>query len=81
MAPGVHGFEKQYEGKIDFLYLHVGEPRNADAKRALGFTSTPHFFLLRADGTPVEVMQGVVRGDSLRGALERLLDDAPGGSR
>lgn len=79
MAPVVHGLEEQYEGRTDFLYLHVGEARNAEAKERLGFGSTPHFFFLRADGTTAEVMQGVVPADSVRGALERLL--APARSR
>lgn len=81
MAPVVHGLERQYEGRIDFLYLHVGEPRNVAAKQRLGFTSTPHFFFVRADGTTAEAMQGVVPADSVRGALERLLATPAAGAR
>ena len=73
MAPVVHGLEEQYRNRIDFLYLHVEEPRNADAKRKLGFTSTPHFFFLSPDGTTVQIMQGVVPADSVRRALDQLL--------
>ena len=77
MAPVVHGLEQEYEGRIDFLYLNVAEARNDSAKRALGFTSTPHFFFRRADGSTAKVMQGVVPGDSVRRALEALLISAP----
>jgi thioredoxin-like negative regulator of GroEL len=73
MAPVVHGLEQQYNRRIDFLYLNVADPRNADAKRALGFKSTPHFFFLRADGSPTRAMQGVLPADSVRGALDALL--------
>lgn len=73
MAPVVHGLAKQYEGRVDFLYLDIADPRNADAAKRLGFKSTPHFFFLRADGTPVTEVRGVVPRDSLTGALERLL--------
>ena len=38
----------------------------------LGFVATPHFFLLKADGTPVAQMRGVVPRDSLARALDRL---------
>jgi hypothetical protein len=62
-----------YRDRVDFLYLHVAKPQNQEAKRGLGFTSTPHFFFLRADGSTVDMMQGVVPGDSVRQALERLL--------
>ncbi|MGH7663576.1 MAG: hypothetical protein ACRENI_04670 [Gemmatimonadaceae bacterium] len=76
MAPVVHGLEQQYTGRVDFLYLNVAEARNDSAKRALGFRATPHFFFLRADGSPVSVMQGIVPADSLRRALDSLLVDS-----
>jgi thioredoxin-related protein len=50
--------------------MNVADARNADAKRSLGFVSTPHFFFLRADGSAVQEMQGVLPADSLRGALD-----------
>lgn len=73
MAPVVHGLEQEYQGRIDLFYLNVAEARNDSAKRALGFTSTRHFFFRRANGSTVKVMQGVVPGDSVRRALEALL--------
>ena len=73
MAPVVHGLEKQYEGKIDFLYLNIAEARNDSAKRAFGFRSTPHFFFVSAVGAVQDSMQGVVPADSVRAALDRLI--------
>jgi thioredoxin-like negative regulator of GroEL len=73
MAPVVHGLEQQYKGRVDFLYLNVADSNNAAAKRALGFTSTPHFFFLRADGAPTDALRGVVPADSVRVSLDRLL--------
>ena len=73
MAPVVHGFEKDYEGRIDFLYLNISETRNESAKRALGFRATPHFFLLSGNGVVRDSMQGVVPADSLRSALDALI--------
>jgi len=32
MEPVVHGLERQYEGRVDFLYLNVAEARNDSAK-------------------------------------------------
>ena len=77
MAPVVHGLERQYRGRVEFLHLDVSDPRNAGAKERLGFDATPHFVLLRADGSPVETMQGVVLRDSLARALDRLLAAGP----
>jgi thioredoxin-like negative regulator of GroEL len=76
MAPVVHGLEKQYEGRVDFLYLNIAEARNDSAKRAFGFRSTPHFFFVNAVGAVQDSMRGVVPAGSVRGALDRLLGAA-----
>ena len=73
MAPVVHGLEKQYEGRVDFLYLNIADARNDSAKRAFGFRSTPHFFFVDATGAVRDSMQGVVPADSVRAALNRLI--------
>lgn len=70
--PIVHGLEKQFKGRIDFLYLHVGELRTRDVKARLGFKSTPHIVLLRADGTKVREFSGVVEESVLVQALDDL---------
>lgn len=80
MAPVVHGLEKQYAGRIDFLYLNIALPRNDRAKQALGFRATPHFFLVNATGVTQATMQGVVPEDSLRSALDRLVNARTGAS-
>ena len=76
MAPVVHGLEREYEGRIDFLYLNVADARNDSAERALGFTITPHFFFRRADGSTVHSIQGVVPEDVLRRTIDALLAGA-----
>ena len=74
MVPVVHGLEKQYAGRVDFLYLNTADPKNSAAKVRYGFVSTPHFFFVRADGTPVHALQGVVPEDSVRRALGLLVE-------
>lgn len=73
MAPVVHGLEKEYQGRVDFLYLNIAEARNDSAKRAFGFRSTPHFFFVDASGAARESFRGVVPADSVRRALDRLI--------
>lgn len=70
--PIVHGLEQQFKGRIDFLYLHVGEPRTSEVKARLGFKSTPHIVLLREDGTKVQEFIGVVEESVLKQALDEL---------
>lgn len=74
MAPIVHGLEQQFSGRIDFLYLNVSQVDTRDAQTRYGFKATPHFIFLRADGTAVQDIQGVVPADSLLSALNRLLN-------
>jgi hypothetical protein len=69
--PIVHGLEKQFAGRL-VLYLHVGEPRTSDAKARLGFKSTQHIVLLRADGTKVHAFIGVAEERALREAPDEL---------
>ena len=73
MAPVVHGLEKQYDRRVDFLYLNIAEARNDSAKRAFRFRSTPHFFFVSAAGVVRHSMQGVVPADSVLAALDRLI--------
>lgn len=73
MKPMVHGLEKQFSGRIDFLYLNVAEPRTSDVRTRLGFNSTPHLVLLREDGTKVREFIGVVEPDVLESALQELV--------
>lgn len=72
MAPVVHGLEKEYAGRVDFIYLNVADPKNAEAKKRYGFVSTPHFFFLKSDGTPVRMLRGVVPKDSVVSALSSI---------
>jgi thiol-disulfide isomerase/thioredoxin len=76
MAPVVHGLAKEYDGRVDFLYLDISDPRNTAAKEQLGFIATPHFFFLRANGSKVAAIKGIVPRDSMVAALNALLTDA-----
>jgi hypothetical protein len=69
MAPIVHGLERQYGERVDFVYLDVAVPKNADAKVRLGFRATPHFILLTADGRRLGEWQGVIDGKVLEAGL------------
>ena len=77
MAPIVHGLERQYGRRIDFLYLNVQDSSTAAAKARLGFQATPHFFLLTPDGQIVREWQGVQEGAILETALLTLIGDTP----
>lgn len=75
MAPIVHGLERQYSARVDFLYLDVQDGRTAAAKTRLKFVATPHFFLLDADGRVLREWQGVTPADSLENGLRQAIGD------
>jgi hypothetical protein len=77
MAPIVHGLEKQYGDRLDFLYLDIEDRATSDAKTRLGFRATPHFFLLSRDGAVLGEWQGVQDRSVLEAALLGLFPGKP----
>ncbi len=71
--PIVHGLERKYLGRIDFLYLHVAEPRTSKARAQLGYAATPQIVLLDASGRKVREWIGLVAESALATGLEELL--------
>ena len=72
MAPIVHGLEQEWGSRVDFIYLDIADPANADAKERFGFRATPHFFLVDARGTVRRTWQGAVERDTLVAALREV---------
>lgn len=60
MAPIVHGLEAEYAGKINFVYLDIDDPANAEAKRNFGFRYQPEFRLLDGEGNVLATWAGFV---------------------
>lgn len=73
MQPIVHGLERQYGARVDFLYLDVQDQRTNEAKTRLGYQATPHFFLLTADGKVVQEWQGVHSREVLETGLRSVI--------
>lgn len=69
MAPIVHGLEKKYSRRVDFLYLDIEDAATGAAKARLGFQATPQFFLLSAHGAVLGQWQGVQPRSVLDSAL------------
>jgi hypothetical protein len=65
LAPVVHGLERDWEGRIHFVYLDIDDPQTEPFKRALGYQYQPHLLLLDADGNVVNRWVGYVTADQL----------------
>jgi hypothetical protein len=49
----VHGLEKRYAGRIDFVYLDAEDEKTAAVRDKYEFVGTPQFVLLDAQGKQV----------------------------
>lgn len=77
MKPIVHGLGRRYQDKVDFLYLHTGEPRTESARKQLGFKSTPQIILVHPNGTKFREWNGIVAEAELAAGLDALLKAQP----
>jgi thiol-disulfide isomerase/thioredoxin len=73
MAPLVQGLQREYVGKVNFVYLDIDDPANKSFKRQLRFTREPHFFLVDAQGKVLRQWVGYVSLAQLRLALDAAL--------
>lgn len=73
MAPIVHGLETEYSESINFVYLDIDDPANADLLSFLGYRYQPHFFLVDGNGEVLIQWLGVVSAADFRSAFDSQL--------
>jgi thioredoxin-like negative regulator of GroEL len=73
MAPIIQGVEKEYTGRVGFVYLDIDDPATEPFKRQLFFRTEPHYFLLDAQGKVLRQWMGYLTVDELRQALDAAL--------
>ena len=75
MIPMVHGLEKRYAGRIDFVYLNSEDEDTAAARDKYEFVGTPQFVLVDAKGGQVgKQLYGLLEERVLIAALDSLLE-------
>ena len=73
MAPIVHGLESEFHNQINFIYLDIDDPANADVLSLLGFRYQPHFFLLDGEGNIIQQWLGPVSEEEFQNAFDGIL--------
>ncbi len=74
MIPMVHGLQKRYAGKVDFVYLNAEDDRTAAMRDKYEFVGTPQFVLLDAQGRQVgKQLFGLLTEPALIAALDALI--------
>ncbi|HEX9367721.1 MAG TPA: hypothetical protein VF921_13915 [Vicinamibacterales bacterium] len=70
----VHGLEKRYAGKVDFVYLNAEDEQTAAARDKYEFVGTPQFVLVDASGRQVgKQLFGLLDERVLTAALDQVL--------
>jgi thiol-disulfide isomerase/thioredoxin len=73
MAPVVQGIEKEYTGRVNFIYLDIDDPATDLFKQLLRYRVEPHFFLLDAHGKVLQQWVGYVTVEQFRQSLDSAL--------
>jgi hypothetical protein len=71
----VHGLQKRYSGKIEFIYLNAEDASTAAARDTYEFVGTPQFVFVDASGRQVgKQLFGMLDEAVLIAALDSLLE-------
>jgi len=73
MAPIVHGLEVEYSNSINFVYLDIDDPANAEYLKKLGYRYQPHFFIIDGQGAVLQQWLGPVAAEDFRAAFDSYL--------
>ena len=73
MLPIVHGLEKQYGDRVNFIYLDIDDPATDELKKTLKYRYQPHYILLDGEGNPRKTWNGLVPENILVEAFEEIL--------
>ena len=73
MAPIVHGLEVEYFNSVNFVYLDVDDPANAEYLKKLGYNYQPHFLLIDGQGVVLKQWLGPVGAGDFRNAFDTYL--------
>lgn len=69
----MRGLEKEYEGRIEFIRANILLPENEPLMEAYGFSSTPKFYLVDAQGQVIGYWDGEFEAGDLRRTFEKAL--------
>lgn len=73
----MHRLERDYAGKIDFVYLDTDDPAVTPFKKTFGYHGLPTLVLLDAQGNIAKQWAGPADQESLSQAFEAVLAGQP----
>ncbi|HSF80268.1 MAG TPA: hypothetical protein VLA49_03485 [Anaerolineales bacterium] len=69
----MRGLEKEYSGQIEFVHANILNPETESLQEQYGFSTTPEFYLVDAQGEIIAFWDDSVDVDRLRLAFEQAL--------
>ena len=73
MAPIVHGLETEYYKEINFTYIDIDDPDNAEFLNILAFRYQPHFLLIDGEGNVIKQWLGPVTAEEFKNTFDTVL--------
>lgn len=69
----MRGVEKDYRDRIEFIHVNILQPDSEAMMEKFGFSTTPEFYLVDADGNILRFWDDLIPADELRQALDEAL--------
>jgi hypothetical protein len=74
VLPIVHGLEKEYAGRIEFIRVNILNERSRPLMERFSFSLTPELYLVDERGRVIGFWDTVEEADVLRQAFDRALE-------
>jgi|GEM_PF-2133637 len=72
--PTIYALQRQFKGRVDFIYLNVDNPEFVEAASPYTLTGVTQYVLIDADGTIIQKWFGSVTEESVAESINAFLD-------
>jgi hypothetical protein len=69
----VRGLEREYAGRIEFIFINILLPESVEYIETLGFGATPELYLVDSNGQITAFWDEIVSADDLRPVFDEVL--------
>lgn len=70
----VHGLEREYEGRIEFVRSNIHTPNSIELQEKYGFSATPEFFLVDDEGNVLAHWDDGITLANMRETFDNVLE-------
>jgi hypothetical protein len=74
--PIVHGLEKEYGDRIEFVRVNILHPESAALMERFSFSATPEFYLVDGSGKIIAVWDDTIEAEAVRAVFDQALQTA-----